>query len=120
MTEHPRETSGSQSLISLTAHDLLKHRSIRTTVSDCNYNFHHRYFSYHIPIIYLKIEINRKLKFLAATLQVYHRDVCELGFKDELNGCADAVFLDLPAPQIAVPHALKALKDSGKYFTQFM
>ncbi|KAJ6638937.1 tRNA (adenine(58)-N(1))-methyltransferase catalytic subunit TRMT61A [Pseudolycoriella hygida] len=50
---------------------------------------------------------------------VYHRDVCELGFKDELNGCADAVFLDLPAPQIAVPHALKALKDSGGRFCSF-
>lgn len=52
-------------------------------------------------------------------LQVYHRDVCELGFKDELNGCADAVFLDLPAPQVAVPHALKALKDSGKNIFNF-
>lgn len=52
-------------------------------------------------------------------LQVYHRDVCELGFKDELNGCADAVFLDLPAPQVAVPHALKALKDSGKNMFNF-
>lgn len=46
--------------------------------------------------------------------QVYHRDVCELGFSDELNGKADAVFLDLPAPQLAVPHALKAMKNSGK------
>lgn len=45
---------------------------------------------------------------------MYHRDVCELGFSDELNGTADAVFLDLPAPQLAVPHALKALKNSGK------
>lgn len=45
--------------------------------------------------------------------QAYHRDVCEFGFTNELNGCADAVFLDLPAPQAVVPHALKALKDSG-------
>lgn len=50
---------------------------------------------------------------------VYHRDVCENGFSDELNGKADAVFLDLPAPQQAVPHALKALKSSGGRFCSF-
>ena len=46
---------------------------------------------------------------------VYHRDVCQLGFTDELNGIADAVFLDLPAPQVAVPHAMRALKDQGEF-----
>lgn len=45
---------------------------------------------------------------------VYHRDVCALGFTEELNGKADAVFLDLPAPHLAVPHALRTLKDEGK------
>lgn len=44
---------------------------------------------------------------------VYHRDVCELGFTAELDGQADAVFLDLPSPHTAVPHALRALKTSG-------
>lgn len=48
------------------------------------------------------------------SFQVYHRDVCELGFTDELNGKADAVFLDLPSPHVAVPHALKAIKNEGK------
>lgn len=44
---------------------------------------------------------------------VHHRDVCELGFTAELDGKADAVFLDLPSPHTAVPHALRALKTSG-------
>jgi tRNA (adenine57-N1/adenine58-N1)-methyltransferase catalytic subunit len=42
--------------------------------------------------------------------------VCQNGFDENLNGLADAVFLDLPAPHLAVPAALKALKKSGKYF----
>lgn len=50
---------------------------------------------------------------------VYHRDVCQHGFSEELNGKADAVFLDLPAPHLAVPHALKALKDEGGRFCSF-
>ncbi|EDW67011.1 tRNA (adenine(58)-N(1))-methyltransferase catalytic subunit TRMT61A [Drosophila virilis] len=50
---------------------------------------------------------------------VYHRDVCNLGFTSELDGAADAVFLDLPAPDLAVPHAFKALKLSGGRFCSF-
>ena len=43
------------------------------------------------------------------------RDVCANGFSDgELDGKADAVFLDLPHPWEAVPHAKKAIrKDRG-------
>ncbi|XP_037025689.1 tRNA (adenine(58)-N(1))-methyltransferase catalytic subunit TRMT61A [Bradysia coprophila] len=56
---------------------------------------------------------------LSDFVTVYHRDVCEFGFTDELNGCADAVFLDLPAPKAVVPHALRVLKDSGGRFCSF-
>ncbi|XP_017141137.1 tRNA (adenine(58)-N(1))-methyltransferase catalytic subunit TRMT61A [Drosophila miranda] len=56
---------------------------------------------------------------LAAFVTVYHRDVCNLGFSSELDGAADAVFLDLPAPDLAVPHAFKALKLSGGRFCSF-
>lgn len=44
---------------------------------------------------------------------MYHRDVCANGFIDDLDGKADAVFLDLPAPHDVVPYALKSLKSSG-------
>lgn len=47
-------------------------------------------------------------------MTVYHRDVCDLGFTDELNGKVDAVFLDLPAPHLAIPHAFKAFKETGE------
>lgn len=50
---------------------------------------------------------------------VYHRDVCQFGFTNELKGKADAVFLDLPAPQLAVPHAFDVLKSSGGRFCSF-
>jgi tRNA (adenine57-N1/adenine58-N1)-methyltransferase catalytic subunit len=39
-----------------------------------------------------------------------HRDVCEEGFTEELNGKADAIFLDLPNPCVAIKHVVKALK----------
>lgn len=52
-------------------------------------------------------------------VKVTHRDVCENGFGEELNGKADAVFLDLPAPQLAIPHAAKALKDEGGRLCSF-
>lgn len=49
------------------------------------------------------------------SITVYHRDVCADGFSDELSEQVDAVFLDLPAPNLAIPHAVKAFKVSGKW-----
>eukprot|EP00095_Tigriopus_kingsejongensis_P004500 snap_masked-scaffold427_size174323-processed-gene-0.1 protein:Tk04500 transcript:snap_masked-scaffold427_size174323-processed-gene-0.1-mRNA-1 annotation:"hypothetical protein DAPPUDRAFT_306325" len=46
-----------------------------------------------------------------------HRDVCAEGFG--LEGVADAVFLDLPHPWTAVPHASRALKASGGRICSF-
>lgn len=45
----------------------------------------------------------------------YHGDACAGGFTEALNGKVDAVFLDLPAPWLAVPNAVKALKEGGEY-----
>jgi len=44
-------------------------------------------------------------------ITVKHRDVCAHGF--DIDGIADAVFLDLPHPWEVVKHAKKALKRSG-------
>jgi tRNA (adenine57-N1/adenine58-N1)-methyltransferase catalytic subunit len=50
---------------------------------------------------------------------VQHRDVCSDGFTDELNGVADAVFLDLPSPYLAIEHVVKAIKPEGGRFCGF-
>ncbi|CRK87527.1 CLUMA_CG001328, isoform A [Clunio marinus] len=50
---------------------------------------------------------------------VQHRDVCSDGFTEELTGVADAVFLDLPAPYLAIGHVVKALKLNGGRFCGF-
>ncbi|XP_067619986.1 tRNA (adenine(58)-N(1))-methyltransferase catalytic subunit TRMT61A isoform X2 [Eurosta solidaginis] len=56
---------------------------------------------------------------LGTCVSVYHRDVCQLGFGNELEGKADAVFLDLPAPHLCVPFAAKTLKERGGRFCSF-
>ncbi|PZC77996.1 hypothetical protein B5X24_HaOG202668 [Helicoverpa armigera] len=56
---------------------------------------------------------------IAEFVTAKHRDVLTDGFGEELNGKADAVFLDLPSPWIGVPHALAAIKDQGGRFCSF-
>lgn len=48
-----------------------------------------------------------------------NRDVCENGFGEHLNDKVDAVFLDLPHPWLAIPHAMKCFKENGGRFCSF-
>ncbi|XP_063380879.1 tRNA (adenine(58)-N(1))-methyltransferase catalytic subunit TRMT61A isoform X2 [Cydia fagiglandana] len=56
---------------------------------------------------------------IAEYVTAKHRDVLQQGFGEELNGTADAVFLDLPAPWLGVPHAVAAMKENGGRFCSF-
>ncbi|XP_063623743.1 tRNA (adenine(58)-N(1))-methyltransferase catalytic subunit TRMT61A [Cydia splendana] len=56
---------------------------------------------------------------IAEYVTAKHRDVLEQGFGEEQNGKADAVFLDLPAPWLGVPHAVAAMKENGGRFCSF-
>ncbi|KAI5644875.1 tRNA methyltransferase complex GCD14 subunit domain-containing protein [Phthorimaea operculella] len=47
------------------------------------------------------------------------RDVVQDGFGEELNGKADAVFLDLPRPWECIPDAVKAISIYGGRFCSF-
>ena len=49
---------------------------------------------------------------LGDLVTVKQADACKDGFG--IEDVADAVFLDLPCPWLAVPHATKALKKTGK------
>ncbi|KAF2901071.1 hypothetical protein ILUMI_05127 [Ignelater luminosus] len=56
---------------------------------------------------------------LSEWVTVKHRDVCSAGFGSELDNVADAVFLDLPHPWLAIPHATKAIKEVGGRICSF-
>lgn len=47
----------------------------------------------------------------------YCRDVCTVGFPENLRNSVDGVFLDLPAPWTAVPHVNDCLVAGGKVCT---
>ena len=50
---------------------------------------------------------------LSHVITVSHRDSCAEGFGDGLDGLAQGVFLDLPQPWLALPHAKRALARCG-------
>ncbi|KAI4296858.1 hypothetical protein L6164_036778 [Bauhinia variegata] len=50
---------------------------------------------------------------LSGLVTVTVRDIQDEGFPDEFAGLADAVFLDLPQPWLAIPSAAKMLKQDG-------
>ena len=50
-------------------------------------------------------------------INVEHRDVCADGFPTELDGKADALFLDVPNPWLAIGHAKRALRRGGRLCT---
>lgn len=52
---------------------------------------------------------------LEGVVQITHRDVCESGFLvDEQSPNAEAVFLDLPAPWLALPHLSRSKPPPSK------
>lgn len=50
---------------------------------------------------------------LSPVVSVSQRDVCRDGYGESMMYVADAVFLDLPLPWEAIPHAVKAIKENG-------
>lgn len=57
--------------------------------------------------------------FGADRVKVTNRDVCELGFSDELKNKVDACILDLPRTWDAIEHAYKVLKSDGSRLCTF-
>lgn len=56
---------------------------------------------------------------LTEYVTVTHRDVCEKGFGENLDNKSNSVFLDLPHPWLAIPRAVKTLKNTGGRICSF-
>ncbi|CAD5111007.1 DgyrCDS359 [Dimorphilus gyrociliatus] len=85
----------------------LSHALIRTVAPDG----HLHTFDFHAERVQLaqkEFDEHQVAKYVTARQQ----DVCENGF--DLPRIADAVFLDLPGPWTAIPHAKKCLKHMGR------
>lgn len=95
--------------ISGTGSGSLSHSLIRTIRP----NGHLYTFDFHEQRVSLaNAEFNRHGLYDYVTVK--EKDVCLEGFGEELKHKADAVFLDLPHPWLAVEHATVALKKTGK------
>lgn len=60
-----------------------------------------------------------KIHGVSEYVTVTHRDVCEKGFGDQFDNKVDSVFLDLPHPWLAIPPAIRCLKNSGGRICSF-
>jgi len=84
------------------AHSLV--RTIAPTGHLHTFDFHQK----RVDLANEEFRIHKINEFVTAK----QRDVCGEGFGSELNNRADAVFLDLPHPWDAIPHAKQVLKKS--------
>lgn len=96
---------GSVVIESGTGSGSLSHSLIRTVAP----TGHLHTFDFHqdrVDVATQEFKDHRVGKYVTAQ----RRDVCAEGFGQELDGKADAVFLDLPHPWDAVPHAKRSLQ----------
>eukprot|EP00930_Biecheleria_cincta_P017349 TRINITY_DN13821_c0_g1_i1.p1 TRINITY_DN13821_c0_g1~~TRINITY_DN13821_c0_g1_i1.p1 ORF type:complete len:345 (+),score=71.91 TRINITY_DN13821_c0_g1_i1:28-1062(+) len=54
---------------------------------------------------------------LSDIIRSHHRDVCKDGFDEALRGAAHGIFLDLPAPWLAIQHVDETLVPGGRLVT---
>lgn len=99
--------AGSVIIESGTGSGSVSHAFLRTIAP----NGHLHTFDFHEQRVE-KVTEEFKKHGLGDLVTAKHRDVCKDGFG--LENVADAVFLDLPSPWTAIPHAKKALKFGGR------
>jgi tRNA (adenine57-N1/adenine58-N1)-methyltransferase len=103
---------GSVVIESGTGSGSLSHSFARTIAS----NGHLYTFDFHEKRVETAREEFRSHQ-IDSVVTAQHKDVCAEGF--DLENVADAVFLDLPHPWDAIPHAKKALKTTGGRICSF-